>query len=118
MNFETLQLDSPEIPEACRDAYRAQIGAWPAPGERDPMAAVWAMAWLSKQDAATADDGWIEWHGGECPVHGRQKVCVQLRCEGTRDEDGAGPADCYDWSHVGSDGDIVAYRIVKEARHG
>lgn len=47
MNFETLQLDSPEIPEACRE----QIGAWPAPGEMEPMAAVWAMAWLSKPEA-------------------------------------------------------------------
>lgn len=51
MNFETLQLDSPEIPEDCREAYRQRIGTWPAPGQMDDRAAVWAMAWLSKPDA-------------------------------------------------------------------
>lgn len=50
-NFEALQLDSPEIPEDCREAYRRRIGAWPAPGQMDDRAAVWVMAWLSKPDA-------------------------------------------------------------------
>lgn len=51
VNFETLQLDDPRIPELCREKYRSLLGEWPAPGEMDDRAAVWAMAWLSKPDA-------------------------------------------------------------------
>ena len=56
MNLETLQLDSPEIPEACREAYRQRFGAWPESGQLDDRAAVWAMAWLSKPDAQVPDE--------------------------------------------------------------
>ena len=52
-NFETLQLDSPEIPEACREKYRELIGHWPEPGEFCPDAAKWAMSWMSKPEAST-----------------------------------------------------------------
>lgn len=57
INFETLQLDSPDIPELCREEYRAQLGEWPAPGQMDDRAAVWAMAWLSKPDAQAVPIG-------------------------------------------------------------
>lgn len=56
MNFETLQLDSPEIPERCREKYRQLLGDWPAPGQMDDRAAAWAMAWLSKPDAQDEQD--------------------------------------------------------------
>lgn len=56
-----------------------------------------------------ADQGWIEWNGGECPV-----------CDGciveTRDRDGT-PSEArageWDWSHGNLPDDIVRYRIVK-----
>lgn len=59
-NFETLQLDSPEIPDLCREAYRQRIGAWPEPGQMDDRAAVWVMAWLSKPDAS-AEAAQVAW---------------------------------------------------------
>lgn len=57
MNFETLQLDSPEIPELCRQKYREQLGHWPDPGEMDDRAAVWAMAWLMSSQWTPVTDG-------------------------------------------------------------
>lgn len=62
VNFETLQLDSPDIPELCREKYRQLLGEWPAPGALDDRAAVWAMAWLSKPDASAvaSPQDWAE----------------------------------------------------------
>lgn len=80
-NFETLQLDSPEIPEACRDAYRSRIGAWPAPGEFNPQAAVWAMAWMSKPDSGPSEqqidaavDAWFSSAFGDEPVSFNERM--------------------------------------------
>lgn len=46
INFETLQLDDPRIPEDCKQAFQDTLGPWPEPGEFCPDAAKWAMAWL------------------------------------------------------------------------
>lgn len=58
------------------------------------------------------DDGWIEWHGGECPVPKGTLVDLRLRggavCAAT--------VSCgWRWSRKGWDGDIVAYRVSKPA---
>lgn len=57
-----------------------------------------------------ADDGWIEWDGGECPVGPNAVVEVKLRS-------GSGyqgwQAKTFDWPHLGMPLDIIAYRVVK-----
>lgn len=75
-----------------------------------------AQAKLSEEATPAADDGWIEWAGGECPVSPDALIQVQFRID-TREqaarsefEDG----DCaLVWEHSGSLGDIIAYRVVK-----
>lgn len=119
MNFETLQLDSPDIPELCREKYRALLGEWPAPGEMDDRAADWAMAWLTAtQEQAQGDDGWIEWGGGECPVGPETEVEIQLRWDDVRESTNVIQAGRFPWIWSNDSYDIIAYRIVKEPRHG
>ena len=51
-------------------------------------------------------DGWIEWHGGECPVWGGSTPTVMYR-----DKETYSPvAGNVRWRHIGLDGDIIAYR--------
>lgn len=57
-------------------------------------------------------EGWIEWHGGECPVDGRVKVEYRLRDGVTSNE----PASCLAWEHDGECYDIIAYRVVEQER--
>lgn len=64
--------------------------------------------------APPADDGWIKWEGGECPVGTKDLVQVQFRIG---DENRTRIAYRLDWEHEGTAADIVAYRIV-EARDG
>jgi hypothetical protein len=59
---------------------------------------------------------WIEWNGGECPVHPKTVVHVQLRYE-RRDEiygSTCVPASNWKWHHYGNIGDIIAYKVIKE----
>jgi hypothetical protein len=60
-------------------------------------------------DPPPADDGWIDWHGGENPAPGKF-VDVRL---GTRRTpwDNRYSHDLR-WDRRGTDGDIVAYRVV------
>lgn len=60
---------------------------------------------------APADDGWIPWLGGdEPPVAGNVNVCIKFR---HRVSAGAPlPAGRYRWDDIGSDADIVAYKVV------
>ena len=61
---------------------------------------------------------WHDWDGqGECPIPNGYDHCVTLICEDQKNErvysaslDGSGP--CWDWDHDGSEGDIVAFKIV------
>lgn len=80
------------------------------PAEASP-AVVFTCAETQKADA----DGWIEWHGGECPVGGDVLVDYRMR-DGTGDELGEGVKGCnLRWDHKDWPGDIVAYRQhVKE----
>lgn len=55
-----------------------------------------------------AEPEWIEWRGGACPVRNGADVEMRFR-DGyvSRDEDPQG----WDWYHLGSICDIVAYRV-------
>lgn len=66
----------------------------------------------------TADDGWIEWTGGECPVEPETRVDVVFRDGAQWDSYFAGHLDDLDatmscWRHTADDGDIIAYRVVR-----
>lgn len=65
----------------------------------------------------TAPGEWIDWAGGECPVEPKTVVRPQLRAD-TRDpayvgDDWDYPAREWRWSHDGSPGDIVRYKVIK-----
>ncbi len=63
------------------------------------------------EKTAESYDGWIEWKGGECPVHEGCVVQVKLRdgyLSSTTFE-----ACEYSWSHNDDSSDIIAYRVVK-----
>lgn len=57
-----------------------------------------------------ADQGWIEWKGGFCPVMGSDWVEVDYG-----DGPEKGPAGSFDWQWYsnGGAGDITRYRVVK-----
>lgn len=55
-------------------------------------------------------DGWIEWGGGDCPVSEAALVEVMF-CDGDVAQDPARRL-VWKWQHGGTDGDIVAYRLV------
>lgn len=57
---------------------------------------------------------WIEWNGGECPVADGTLVDVKLRADVIVEQELAAG---WFWEHglVHDDGDIIAYRVVKEA---
>lgn len=54
---------------------------------------------------------WIKWEGGECPVLAQTEVEYETR-RGNTSLDIAGDLR---WEHLSFGGDIVAYRVVKEA---
>ena len=62
-----------------------------------------------------ADDGWIPWEGGECPVAHSTTVDVRLRSQG----EGCDVASNWRWYHetrgnpILKETDIIAYRVVK-----
>ena len=60
-------------------------------------------------DQQPADDGWIPWEGGDCPVGIEVVTQVKGRGGGV-DTD---KAHFYDWQHAGRSFDIVASRVVK-----
>lgn len=71
--------------------------------------AIWQAALASQQPA---DDGWIEWGGGKCPVNINSLVNVRYRNGGEDLE--SRRAEVYNWSHNDKDCyPIIAYRVVK-----
>ena len=65
----------------------------------------------------TAEDGWIEWHGGENPVPG-ERVYARFRDE--YEPPHTTPSEEWDWSHNSPDrriakgaDDIIAYRLAR-----
>ena len=91
-------------------AYAVDFGS---NGVRDFYRAI-ARQSIAKAEATLAapqpaDDGWIPWEGGECPVERGDVVRVKAK-NGEIDTD---KAHFYNWWHTGSSFDIVAYRVVK-----
>lgn len=78
----------------------------------DTVADDWATAIITREqyEAALAakNDGWIEWGGGECPVSASEMVDVIFGRGGRMSTN---IADCWRWSHSGTDSDIIAYRL-------
>lgn len=75
----------------------------------------WIADVVTKQQyesALAASEGWIDWQGGECPVDSDAIVEVrywnqnQNQCRYNNDRAGD-----FEWSHTGSYGDIIAYRL-------
>lgn len=66
----------------------------------------WQAALASQQPA---DDGWIEWSGGDCPVFAYSLVETKWS-SGAIVEDCAGE---FDWSFEDGSCNIIAYRVVK-----
>lgn len=62
---------------------------------------------------STGSNGWIDWHGGECPVDSDAIVEVKYRKPSPLlfNNDRAGD---FTWSHDGCSGDIIAYRLVNK----
>lgn len=54
-------------------------------------------------------DGWIRHRGGKCPVDDLMRVEVRMR----GGDSGHERADGLRWNHIGSPGDIMAYRICE-----
>jgi len=63
---------------------------------------------LSVLTPAQIADGWLEWHGGECPVWGGSIPKVMFRDGEVGQSDF--PANHRCWGHTGVDYDIIAYR--------
>ena len=61
------------------------------------------------ESALAASEGWIEWHGGECPVDSDAIVEVKYRKTNTYQYNNDRAGD-FDWAHAGSSSDIIAYR--------
>ena len=51
-------------------------------------------------------DGWVEWHGGDCPVWGGSEIKVMYYGAGIH----AGTAKAFYWKKDGDSSDIIAYR--------
>lgn len=66
----------------------------------------WQAALASQQPA---DNGWIEWEGGECPVGKDVLTEIRLRNGGH----GTGEGGYFAWSQDENEYDIIAYRVVK-----
>lgn len=59
-----------------------------------------------------ADQGWIEWRGGECPVPYHSRVDITFGGNDYLSQDDAGGLE-WAWRSNGAGGDITRYRIVK-----
>ena len=80
--------------------------------EVDTLASDYTTAIITREqyEAALAakNDGWIDWGGGDCPVDSREMVDVIFGHGGRMS---ANIAECWRWSHDGTDSDIIAYRL-------
>lgn len=81
----------------------------------DAVADDWATAIITREQYEAAldakNDGWIDWHGGECPVLEGVLVEVKYRNEKNYHIKGVNRAGRWSWAHYGTDGDIIAYRL-------
>ena len=120
---------NPDPKPQAADPY-AELKAADAAGKRiqfrcDPSSNSWkdwpssgTLKWIRALECYRihpADDGWIDWHGGECPV--AEGVVVEVTMpggstiRGTAGHFAAGTCDW--WREGGRLGRIIAYRVVK-----
>lgn len=111
-----LQKMREHIEAAQKAKFDAQQLALPIGGTHKPVTHTPARTITHSGKSAplpVADDGWIEWGGGECPVdHGTQ---VKVRCRDRYEYNGS--AESFEWSRLGDlilPGDIIAYHIAGE----
>ena len=62
------------------------------------------------ESALEGSEGWIDWHGGECPVDSDAIVEVKCRHPSSNQFNNDRAGDFY-WSHDGLGYDIIAYRL-------
>lgn len=79
----------------------------------------WDCSTLNREELMRAYDlveqGYTLWFGGDCPVDKNILVDIALRCS---EKMSISAGECY-WTHNGSVGDIIAYRInEKPGRSG
>lgn len=67
------------------------------------------------ESALEGGDGWIEWHGGKCPVDSDAIVEVKYRNPNNYQFNNDRAGDFY-WSHEGFGCDIIAYRLQKPTK--
>lgn len=85
------------------------VGAVGIARRKDNQWQGWQAALASQQPA---DDGWIDWTGGECPVNINSLVNVRYKNGGGDLE--SRRAEVYNWSHNDKECyPIIAYRVVK-----
>lgn len=65
---------------------------------------------MAASQAVLGNNGWIVWHGGECPVDSDAIVEVKYRKPNPYQFNNDRAGD-FSWSHDGVDGDIIAYRL-------
>lgn len=76
----------------------------------------------AEQSSVADEDGWIKWGGGKCPVPYGTRIDVKYRGGGRAVGIGAlipkllGNTANH-WEHINCAGDIIAYRLSKEASH-
>ncbi len=96
---------APEWVLSQRDGDRYRVGKY--------VQGYWLCYQAALASQQPADDGWIDWKGGECPVDGNADVEIKFRdgCLGGMIRKAGG----YYWgrSNAEYDSDIIAYRVVK-----
>ena len=114
-----------ELLEALKlsDEFLCGLTAWTQEQENnlvEKVSCAIAKAETALAEPQPADDGWIPWNGGDCPVIVGTRVDAKVR-DGERAYN-VPAGDCAedpdsrsasDWSHMESDYDIIAYRVVK-----
>lgn len=85
------------------DSHRSEYAYTPI--SRDQYEAA-----LAASKAVVGHNGWIDWHGGECPVDSDAIVEVKYRKPNPYQLNNDRAGD-FSWSHDGFDDDIIAYRL-------
>lgn len=81
------------------------------------LAVDWSTAIITREQyeaaLASKNEGWIEWGGGNCPVEKGTLIDVKHRDGEIYQNKPAMGENNSRWSHFGSHGDIIAYRLHK-----